>query len=93
MAIKFYKSLRGQDVYVNTLGFKSYSHLFYFDKQPSDEDDIIQRLMTDQLDRDAYFVMKVNKKYIYLERFPELEVILEKDGYLFAVRRAGPSDP
>jgi 4-amino-4-deoxy-L-arabinose transferase-like glycosyltransferase len=93
VAIKFYKSLREQDVYVNTLGFKSYSHLFYFDKQPSDEDDSIQRLMTDQLDRDAYFVMKVNKKNIYLERFPELEVILEKDGYLFAVRRAGPSDP
>jgi hypothetical protein len=93
VAIKFYKSLRGQDVYVNTLGFKSYSHLFYFDKQPSDEDDSIQRLMTDQLDRDAYFVMQVNKKDIYLERYPELEVILEKDGYLFAVRRAGPSDP
>jgi 4-amino-4-deoxy-L-arabinose transferase-like glycosyltransferase len=93
VAIKFYKSLRGQDVYVNTLGFKSYSHLFYFDKQPSDEDDSIERLMTDQLDRDAYFVMQVNKKDIYLERYPELEVILEKDGYLFAVRRAGPSDP
>jgi 4-amino-4-deoxy-L-arabinose transferase-like glycosyltransferase len=93
VAIKFYKSLRGQDVYVNTLGFKSYSHLFYFDKQPSDEDDSIERLMTDQLDRDAYFVMQVNKKDIYLELYPELEVILEKDGYLFAVRRAGPSDP
>ena len=93
VAIKFYKSLRGQDVYVNTLGFKSYSHLFYFDKQPSDEDDSIERLMTDQLDRDAYFVMQVNKKDIYLERYPELEVILEKDGYLFTVRRAGPTDP
>ncbi len=49
--------------------------------------------MTDQLDRDAYFVMQVNKKDIYLERYPELEVILEKDGYLFTVRRAGPTDP
>jgi len=93
VAIKFYKSLRGQDVYVNALGFKSYSHLFYFDKQPSDEDDSIERLMTDQLDRDAYFVMQLNKKDIYLERYPELEIILEKDGYVFTVRRAGPSDP
>jgi len=93
VAIKFYKSLRGQDVYVNTLGFKSYSHLFYFDKQPSDEDDSIERLMTDQLDRDAYFVMQLNKKDIYLERYPELEIILEKDGYVFTVRRAGSSDP
>ena len=93
VAIKFYQSLRGQDVYVNTLGFKSYSHLFYFDKQPSDEDDSLERLMTDQLDKDAYFVMQVNKKDLYLERYPELEIILEKDGYVFTVRRAGPSDP
>ncbi len=93
VAIKFYQSLRGQDVYVNTLGFKSYSHLFYFDKQPSDEDDSIERLMTDQLDKDAYFVMQVNKKDMFLERYPELEIILEKDGYVFTVRRAGPSDP
>ncbi len=93
VAIKFYQSLRGQDVYVNTLGFKSYSHLFYFDKQPSDEDDSIERLMTDQLDKDAYFVMQVNKKDMFLERYPELEIILEKHGYVFTVRRAGPSDP
>jgi len=92
VAIKFYKSLRGQDVYVNTLGFKSYSHLFYFDKQPSDEDDSIERLMNEQLDRDAFFVMQVNKKAIFLERYPELEVLREKDGYVFAVKRAGP-DP
>jgi uncharacterized membrane protein YiaA len=93
VAVKFYKSLRGQDVYVNTLGFESYSHLFYFDKQPADEDDSIERLMTGELDRDAYFVMKLNKKEIFLERYPELEIVLEKDGYVFTVRRAGPTDP
>jgi uncharacterized membrane protein YiaA len=93
VAIKFYKSLQGQDVFVNTLGFKSYSHLFYFDKQPSDEDDSIERLMTEELDRDAYFVMKVNRKDFFLERYPELEILREKDGYVFTVRRAGPRDP
>ncbi len=93
VAIKFYKSLRGQDVYVNTLGFKSYSHLFYFHKQPGEDDDSLERLMTDQLDRDAYFVMKVNKKAMFLERYPELEVLNEKDGYVFTVRRAAPIDP
>jgi 4-amino-4-deoxy-L-arabinose transferase-like glycosyltransferase len=93
VAVKFYKSLRGQDVFVNTLGFKSYSHLFYFDKQPSEEDDSIERLMTGQLDRDAYFVMKENKKNIYLERYPELEIIMERHGYVFTVRRAAPIDP
>ena len=93
VAVKFYKSLRGQDVYINTLGFESYSHLFYFDKQPSDEDDSIERLMTGELDRDAYFVIKLNRKDAYLERYPELEIILEKDGYVFTVKRAKPADP
>jgi len=90
-AIKFYKGLRGQDVYVNTLGFKSYAHLFYFDKQVSEEDDSIERLMTEELDKDAYFVIRMDKKESYLERYPELEVLHEKDGYVFTVKRAGLS--
>ena len=43
--------------------------------------------------KDAYFVIKVNKSDVYLERYPELEVVMEKDGYVFAVRRAAPSGP
>jgi hypothetical protein len=88
-AVKFYKGLRGQDVYVNTLGFKSYAHLFYFDKQPSDEDDSIEKLIREDLDKDAYFVIRMDKKEIYMERYPELELLYEKDGYVFTVKRAG----
>ncbi len=88
-AIKFYKGLKGQDVYVNTLGFKSYAHLFYYEKQPGDGGLSVEQLMEDELDRDAYFVMRVDKKERYLERYPELEVLHEKDGYVFTVKRAG----
>jgi 4-amino-4-deoxy-L-arabinose transferase-like glycosyltransferase len=87
-AIKFYKGLRGQDVYVNTLGYKSYAHLFYFDKQPADEDDSIEKLMSEDLDKDAYFVIRMDKKERYLERYPDLEILHEKDGYVFTVKRA-----
>jgi len=93
VAVKFYQSLKGQDVYVNTLGFRSFAHLFYFEKPPSNEDDSLERLMNDELKKDAYFVLKVNRKEFYFERYPELEVILEKDGYVFVVRRAVPLDP
>jgi len=93
VAIKFYQSLKGQDVYVNTLGYKSFAHLFYFEKAPPREDDSLERLIYGELKKDAYFVMKVNRKDAYLERYPDLEVILEKDGYVFAVRRAAPSGP
>ena len=93
VAIKFYQSLKGQDVYVNTLGYTSYAHLFYFEKSPSQDDDSVERLMNDELKKDAYFVLKANKKEAYLTRYPELQVVLEKDGYVFAVRRAAPSGP
>jgi len=87
-AIKFYKGLKGQEVYLNTLGYKSYAHLFYFDKQPGERNDGVEQLMEDELDRDAYFVIRVDRKEVYLERYPKLEVLHEKDGYLFTVKRA-----
>ena len=91
-AIKFYQGLKGQKVYLHTLGFKSYAHLFYFDKQPDDRDQGVEQLMEDELDRDAYFVIRVDKKEIYLEKYPKLEVLHEKDGYVFTVKRAGIND-
>ncbi|MFI5150229.1 MAG: ArnT family glycosyltransferase [Bacteroidia bacterium] len=33
-AIDFYESLKGQKCYIDVVGFKSYAHLFYTDKQP-----------------------------------------------------------
>jgi len=91
-AIKFYKSLRGQDVYVNTLGFKSYAHLFYFEKQPGEEVEHPEDLLKKALDKDAYFVIKINKKERYLEQYPQLEVLRESNGYVFTIKRAGIED-
>ncbi|HXC03461.1 MAG TPA: glycosyltransferase family 39 protein, partial [Bacteroidia bacterium] len=34
-AIDFYESLKGQKCYIDVIGFKSYAHLFYTDKDPS----------------------------------------------------------
>ena len=87
VAINFYKGLKGQEVYVHPLGFKSYSHLFYFDKKPDDSRLSVSEIMENEVDRDAYFVMRVDKKDIFLERYPQLEVILERDGYVFTVKR------
>lgn len=35
-AIEFYKELQGKNVYVTTLGFKSYAHYFYFNMPQND---------------------------------------------------------
>jgi 4-amino-4-deoxy-L-arabinose transferase-like glycosyltransferase len=33
-AIEFYESLKGEDCYVETIGFKSYAYMFYTNRQP-----------------------------------------------------------
>lgn len=45
-AIEFYKSLQGKDVYVTTIGFKSYGHYFYTLFPPRAESDGIEDLKT-----------------------------------------------
>ncbi|MEN8156878.1 MAG: glycosyltransferase family 39 protein [Bacteroidota bacterium] len=87
-AINFYKSMKGEEVYVRPLGFKSYSHLFYFDKQPGEKRMGIEELMENDLDRDAYFVIRLDDKERYMERYPLLEFLVEKDGYVFTVKRS-----
>ncbi len=89
-AIKFYKGLKGQEVYVKPLGFKSYAHLFYFDKQPGEANLTVDEMMENELDRDAYFVLQVDKKEDILERYPQLEIFAERYGYIFTVKRARP---
>lgn len=62
LAIDFYTSLAGQDVYVETVGFKSYAHYFYSKKRPQSGHEQIDRntLITGTIDKDVYFVVKAN---------------------------------
>jgi len=82
--IEFYEDLSGQDVYVNTLGFKSYAQLFYFKKLPvRPEAEDTEWLMSDELDKDAYFVIKAHLKDKYMEKYPRLDILYEKNGFVF----------
>lgn len=42
-AVGFYQSLQGKDVYLETIGFKSYAHLFYARKSVPDPHDLLQK--------------------------------------------------
>ena len=86
-AIEFYKDLEGKDVYVNTLGFKSYAKYFYF-KKPNQgvKSGDLNYLLQRDIDKDAYFVCKNFKKDGYLKKYPELEVLYEKNGFVFLKR-------
>jgi hypothetical protein len=79
--IDFYVSHVGQKVYIETVGFKSFAHLLYFQKQgPSlDGDALMNKSSTD---RPSYFVMKSDAE----DRFKyhsHLQLIKEENGFLF----------
>ncbi len=43
-AIEFYESLQNKDVYITTIGFKSYGHFFYSKMHPRNKKDGIQKI-------------------------------------------------
>lgn len=95
-AIDFYESKRGQDVYVQVLGFKSYAHLFYFQKPPSSvtpskqsfqkEGDYENWLLNGKVDKPVFFVTKIDRFDEYRNN-PNLEVIKEENGFVFLKRK------
>ena len=88
-AIEFFKSVSSEKAYITTLGYKSYAHLFYGNVNPeaglvaADSD----YLLEGNIDRDAYYVFKVNRKERYLKEYPFLELLYEKNGFVFAKRK------
>jgi hypothetical protein len=79
--IDFYVSHVGQKVYIETVGFKSFAHLLYFEKQgPSPGGEALMKQSS--TDRPTYFVMKSDAE----DRFkyhPHLQLIKEENGFLF----------
>jgi len=87
-ALDFYRSKSQEDCYVHPLGFKSYAHLFYSDKQPQVNMKSYDKdwLVSGNIDKPAYFVYKVKKKAEYQVKYPMLTVLYEKNGFIFAAR-------
>lgn len=85
-AIEFYKTLQGKDVYVRSLGYKSYAPYFYSrvrpDQRPESKD--MEWLLCGPVDKPTYFVSKITRKEKILEEHGErLEVLYEKNGFVF----------
>lgn len=79
-AIEFYERFEGQDVYLETIGFKSYGKLFYFKKPIPESYKTEHELLYTDLDKDAYFVSKT-KKNRRLEEAEDIELVEKKGGY------------
>ena len=79
-AIEFFKSISSEKAYITTLGYKSYAHLFYGNVNPPEGLTAAGSdfLLKGEIDRDAYFVFKINRKERYLKEYPFLELLYEK---------------
>lgn len=93
--IEFYKSMQGKDVYVEALGYKSYAHLFYSKKRPENSQYLNNKipnnikfdkwLLEGEIDKNAYFVTKLNKAEKYKLRYNVIE-LYRKNGFVFLMR-------
>jgi len=86
--IEFFKSLKGKDVYSQTF-YKSYAMLFYTGAEPTENTDAhnLDWLLSGEIDKDAWFVIRADKKDNILNYYKSLEVVYEKNGYVFCLRR------
>ncbi len=87
-AIEFYKSMEGKEVYVKNVGFKSYAPLFYTKKTAGlrSENRSYKWLTEGEIDRDVYFVTKVNNDG-GLRKFSDIKEVGRKNGFVFFKRQ------
>jgi hypothetical protein len=89
-AIEFFQSLKGQDVYVDTYGYKSYAPYFYSAVRPGNRQESRDDkwLMTGPVDKPTYLVIRINKKdQILKEHGDKVTVLYEKNGFVFLRRK------
>jgi len=88
-AIEFFKSVSHEDAYLSTIGYKSYAHLFYgkiSDHSGRQESYDKQWLLTGEIDKNAYFSMKITNKEKFTRDYPYIEFLYDKNGYAFFKR-------
>ena len=87
-AIEFYESLQEKDCYVETIGFKSYAHLFYSRKKEQSNPDSYNAdwLLKGAIDKPAYFVSKITSVEDITANYPDLKEIYRKNGFVFWLR-------
>ncbi|NLU94612.1 ArnT family glycosyltransferase [Chitinophaga sp. Ak27] len=87
-AIDYFISLQGKDVYVKALGYHSYAQHYYTREQPHSNKNYYNEnwLLNGQIDKPAYFICRVTDSEPY-RHHPNLEVIGEKNGFVFLKRK------
>ena len=86
-AIEFYKEKAAEECYIQPLGFKSYAPLFYGEKSIDLAPLSRETLLNEYVNTAVYFVSKIDRKDEYLNMYPQLELLKEKNGFVFYRKR------
>ncbi|MGE5356366.1 MAG: ArnT family glycosyltransferase [Deltaproteobacteria bacterium] len=85
-AIEFFKSKKAQDVHIRNIGYKSYAPLFYAEKSEENALVPVDTVLKGKIKKDAYFIFKNTSKNEVFKTYPELVLIRERNGFVFAKR-------
>ncbi len=92
--VQFYESLKGKDVYVKSVGFRSYADIYYSGKEKKNSasgigikhSEIENFLINGEVKKPSYLVTKINEREKWTS-IPTLEVMYEKNGFIFLRRK------
>ena len=92
--IEFCKDKQGGDCYVETLGMKSYAHLFYAAKPVPENENSQDKnwILRGNIDKPVYIIVRSKTLDYYREHYPDLELIYEKNGFSFCLREIPGAD-
>lgn len=90
-AIDFFRSVSREDAYLETIGYKSYAHLFYGRIRNHTHEQARDKswLLTGDIDKPAYFSIKINRKEKFMKEYPHIEYMYEENGFVFFSRKPG----
>jgi len=90
-AIEFYKEHAGEDCYIQTVGFKSYAHLFYGKRKFDVQDKLNSKeysnlILKGAAGKKVYIVTKVDRLQRELKKYPNFRIMYKKNGFVFLER-------
>ena len=92
-AIEFIQQVGKKDTYIYSF-YKSYAPPFY-SNQPVRKNKLINNekwLTSGAIDKDVYFLARNYDKEEIFKTYPELDFLYEKNGYVFFIRHASPTN-
>ncbi len=87
-AIEYFKRFAGKDVYMAPFGYKSYAQYFYFQQPPQQNKNAKDNswLLSGDIDKPVYFVVKFTSKKEMETKYPDIKFIEQTGGFVLYYR-------